>query len=187
MVSPPAWMKVALPVMVVTPPELSLGQATTAMVGRTEENALEAPAVETAQPGPSPVPAATSVMGRTETGTSAEDVVTGRVPVPMSPTPAATRRTVLEEALLQEGSASPGVGVRPSQSLVQVGDEPHAWGGPRIRWAERQNPELTFFVLDDREEAKDWGTIQTGVVLVVRSLTTALDLLCDVVAPVDQV
>jgi hypothetical protein len=44
-----------------------------------------------------------------------------------------------------------------------------------------------FFILDDKEEARDWGTIQSGVGLAVRSLTTALDSLRDVVAPVGQV
>jgi hypothetical protein len=33
------------------------------------------------------------------------------------------------------------------------------WGGPRIRWAKRKNPESAFSILDDKEEARDWGTI----------------------------
>jgi hypothetical protein len=60
-------------------------------------------------------------------------------------------------------------------------------GGPQIWWAERQNPELTFFILDNKEEAKDWGTIQMGVGLAVYSQTTALDLLCDIITLVGQV
>jgi hypothetical protein len=44
-----------------------------------------------------------------------------------------------------------------------------------------------FFVLDDREEAKDWSTIQTGVELAFYSLVTALDSLHDVIAPVSLV
>jgi hypothetical protein len=61
------------------------------------------------------------------------------------------------------------------------------WGGPRIWWVKRRSPELVFFILDDKEEARDWGTIQSGVGLAVHSLTTALDLLYDVVALVSQV
>jgi hypothetical protein len=44
-----------------------------------------------------------------------------------------------------------------------------------------------FFILDDKEEARDWGTIQSGVGLAVYSLTTALDSLQDVVTTVGLV
>jgi hypothetical protein len=70
--------------------------------------------------------------------------------MPMPPTPAGTRQTISEEALPHEGAASPDV--------VRVGGEPHMWGGPRIRWAKRKNPESAFSVLDDKE-ARDWGTL----------------------------
>jgi hypothetical protein len=68
-----------------------------------------------------------------------------------------------------------------------VGSEPHAWGGPQIRWDKRRHPKSAFFILDDKEEARDWGTIQSRVGLAVRSLTTMLDSLHDVIAPVGQV
>jgi hypothetical protein len=118
---------------------LSFMRVAVATVGRTAEGALEASVVETVQPAPSPVPAATSAMGQKEAGVSevsAEDMATGQVSMPVSPTPATTGHTVLEEALLQEGSTLPGVGAGPSQSLVQVGDKPQHGeapesGGPR--------------------------------------------------------
>jgi hypothetical protein len=56
-------------------------------------------------------------MGRAEAGAfeaSVENVAVGQVSVPMPPTLAATGWTVLEEVLLQEGSASPGDGTGPS-------------------------------------------------------------------------
>jgi hypothetical protein len=52
---------------------------------------------------------------------------------------------------------------------------------------EAKNPKSAFFILDDKEEARDWGTIQLEVRLVVRSLTTMLDSLHDIVALVGQV
>lgn len=58
-------------------------------------------------------------MGQTEVSASeasVENVVIGTMPVP--PTPAATGRIVLEEALSQEGSALLGVGAGPSQALA---------------------------------------------------------------------
>jgi hypothetical protein len=104
----------------------------------------------------------------------------------MSPTSAATGQTVLEEALPRERPTSPGDGEGPSWVLVRVGSEPHTWGGPQIWWVERQNPKSMFFILDDKE-ARDWGTIQSGVGLVLRSLTTALDLLGDIVTLIGPV
>jgi hypothetical protein len=115
MVSPPARMEVGMSVMVVMSPELSPGQVAAAMVGQMEESMLEALTVETAQSKPSPVPTAPFMMGWAEAGTfeaSAEDVATSQVFMPMSPTPAATGQTVLEEALPHEGSASLGVSTR---------------------------------------------------------------------------
>jgi hypothetical protein len=88
---------------------------------------------------------------------------------------------------LRERPALPDDGEGPSRVLVLEGGEPHTWGGPRIRWAERQNLESVFFVLDNKEEVRDWGTIQSGAGLAVRSLTTALDSLRDIIFPVSQV
>jgi hypothetical protein len=36
-----------------------------------------------------------------------------------------------------------------------VDSEPHTWGGPWIWWDKRRNPKLVFFILDDKEEARD--------------------------------
>jgi hypothetical protein len=70
-------MEVGMSVMVVMSPELSPGWVAAATAGQMEESMLEAPAVETVQSKPSPMPAAASVMGRVEAGAfeaSAEDV-----------------------------------------------------------------------------------------------------------------
>jgi hypothetical protein len=165
MVSSSTRTEVAVPMMLVMLMELSFVQVAMATAGQTEEGMLEAPAVETAQLEPSLVPAAVSVAGRTEavvSEASVEDVVMGQVSMPVPCTPAATGQTILGEALPQEGSASPGVGAGPSQALVRVGDEPLAWGGPRIWWAETQNPELTFFILDDGRRRKTRAPSRRG-------------------------
>jgi hypothetical protein len=110
-------MEVAALVTVVMLPELSFMWAAMAMAGRTEEGALEVPTVETVQTEPLPMPTFVSAMGRAEAGAfeaSVENVAVGQVSVPMPPTLAATGWTVLEEVLLQEGSASPGDGTGPS-------------------------------------------------------------------------
>ena len=71
--------------------------------------------------------------------------------------------------------------------MVRQGEEPHAWGGPRIRWASRQDPGGAIFVLDDLAEEKDCASVRKGMESVVRSLTTGLDTLRNVVVPVGQV
>jgi hypothetical protein len=91
------------------------------------------------------------------------------VSVPVLPTLTATGQTVLREASSRERSTSPDDGEGPSWALVCVGSESHTWGGPLICWAERRNPKSAFFILDDKEEARDSGTIQSGVKLMVRS------------------
>jgi hypothetical protein len=90
---------------------------TTPEAKRVGVEASSSSVVETAQPEPPPKLATMSVTGQTKMGmseASAEDAVMGWVSVPISPTPAATGRTVLEEALPQEGSALSSVGAGPS-------------------------------------------------------------------------
>jgi hypothetical protein len=90
---------------------------TVAAAGWRGEVALEAPTVETTQIEQSPVSASAPVMVRMEVGVSemsTKNVVVGQVPVPMSPTSAAIGRTILEEALPQEVSASPSDDAGPS-------------------------------------------------------------------------
>jgi hypothetical protein len=97
--------------------------------------------------------ASTFAVGQTEASTfeaSVENMVIGTVPVP--PTPAATGRIVLEEALLQEGSASLGVGAGPSQALAQAGGDLQARGGPLLRCVARRDPISTLFTLDNATE-----------------------------------
>jgi hypothetical protein len=53
---------------------------------------------------------------------------------------------------MQEGSASPRADVGSSQALVWAGGDPHTWGGPMLRWADRQNLEATLLALDDATE-----------------------------------
>lgn len=57
------------------------------------------------------------------------------------------------------------------------------WGGPRIRWADRQDPKVMVFVLDDKAEVKDYESVCRGVEIAVRSLSTMMDALCDVIVP----
>jgi hypothetical protein len=147
-----------LTALVVMPPELSFVRVTASTVGQMGEGTLEAPTVEMVQTEPSPMPASTSATGQAKAGTfeaSAEIAVVGEVYVFVPPTPTAIRQTVPKEVLLQEGSVLPSDSIGPCHVLVWVGGEPHAWGGPRIRWGKRQNPKSVFFVLDDKEEVRD--------------------------------
>ena len=80
-----------------------------------------------------------------------------------------------------------GIGVEPSRSLVWVGGDPHAWGGSEIRWADRWEPGATLFSLDAATEEREWESVHTEVGTVVRTLTTALSSLHDVVTLIGQV
>ena len=115
------------------------------------------------------------------------DVAIGQASASMSPTPSTTRGAAQEELLPQEGSASLGISVEPSQSLVWVGGDLHAWGGSQIWWAGRWDLGAMLFALDDAMEEREWGSIHTEVGTMVRALTTALSSLCDVIATVGQV
>ena len=90
-----------------------------------------------------------------------------------------------QASLVEMADASGGMG--PSLPLVQRGSEPHVWGGPWIRWADKQDPDTTVFVLDDREEAKDCGSVHEGVEVVMHSLSCAMYALCDVMVSAGQV
>jgi hypothetical protein len=126
--------------MVVALPELLFVQVVTAMIGQMEDGALKAPTVEMAQPEPLAVLAAASMMGQTEAGTFeafVENMVTGQVSMPAPSSPTTTGRTVLKEALLQEGLASLGVGAGASQALVWASGDLHVREGPLLRWVDR--------------------------------------------------
>jgi hypothetical protein len=105
----------------------------------------------------------------------------------VSPAPFIARGAVLEEALLQEGSVPLGDSAEPSRPLVWVGSDPHTWGRPRIRWADRWDPGVTLFALDDVTEEKEWGSVDIEARTTVHALTTTLSLLRDVVTSVGQV
>jgi hypothetical protein len=64
-----------------------------------------------------------------------------------------------------------------------MGHDPHAWGGPQIRWADQRNREETLFALDNATEETEFGSINTGVRTVVHALTTMLRTLHDVITP----
>ena len=74
-----------------------------------------------------------------------------------------------------------------SWSLVWVDDDPHTWGGPRIRWADHRDPGATLFTLNDVTEKREWGSLHEEVGVMIRALTTVLSSLQDVVAPVGQI
>jgi hypothetical protein len=47
--------------------------------------------------------------------------------------------------------------------------DPHAWGGPRIQWADQRDHEVMVFALDDEVEAEEWRILYTQVEALVRS------------------
>lgn len=93
-------------------------------------------------------------------------------------TPAASTPAGTANASGNEGS---------SRSLVPVGGDRHAWGGPRIRWADRRDPKATIFALDDEAEVKEWRNLHLWVGAVTEALATVLGMMGDVVTPVGQV
>jgi hypothetical protein len=52
-----------------------------------------------------------------------------------------------QTSLVETATAS--IDIRSSLPLVRRGHELHVWGGPWIRWANRQDLEKMVFVLDD--------------------------------------
>jgi hypothetical protein len=48
-----------------------------------------------------------------------------------------------------------GVGAEPIQFLVWMGGDPHVWEGPRIQWADWQDPGAMLFILHDVTEEKE--------------------------------
>jgi hypothetical protein len=86
-----------------------------------------------------------------------------------------------------EGLASLGANVGSSRALVRAGGDLHAWGGPTLRWADRQNLEAALLTLDDAMEVGDWERIDMGVELAVHALNTTLGSLRDIVDPIGQV
>lgn len=73
------------------------------------------------------------------------------------------------------------VGVVPSRTLIRTGGDPHAWGGPQIRWADQQNSEVMFFALDDVAEEREWENVDVGVEIAVHALNVALGALHHVI------
>jgi hypothetical protein len=114
-------------------------------------------------------------------------VVTGQTSASALPTPPTAGGVVPEEVVLTEGSALLGANAGSSRALVYVGGDLHAWEGPTLRWAYRQNPMATLFTLDDAAEGKDWERVETGVKLADRALNMALGALHDVFGPIGQV
>jgi hypothetical protein len=48
-------------------------------------------------------------------------------------------------------------------ALVLVGCDPYQWGGLRLTWSDRNQPEAPLcFVLDDAEEQGHWDRLQAG-------------------------
>jgi hypothetical protein len=128
--------------------------------------------------------ASVSVMGQMEAGASEasmENMVIGTTPMP--PTPAATERIVLEEALLQEGSASLGVGVGPSQALAQAVGDLHMQGGPLLWCVARRDLTSTLFTLDDDAEEMERESIDVGVASAFEALNNTMGVLRDVFTP----
>ena len=104
--------------------------------------------------------------GRTEGGApeaSFVDVATGQASVFASPAPSIARGAALEEPLPQERSTPLEVDAGTSWSLIRGA------------------------ALDDAAEEREWGSVHTEVGDVVRTLTTLLSSMCDIVALVGQV
>ena len=55
-----------------------------------------------------------------------------------------------------------------------MGGNLQAWQGPRIRWANRQDPEATIFALDDEVEDEEWRSVHSQVRAMVRAVTNVL-------------
>ena len=77
--------------------------------------------------------------------------------------------------------ADPSVGARPSRFLVRPSDDLLMWGRNQL------DPSDSVFTLDDPAEVKDWTSVHSRLESIVRSLTDALGVLKDDVAPTDQV
>ena len=57
------------------------------------------------------------------------------------------------------------------------------WGRYRLHWARRLDPSDPVFTLDDPTEVKDWTSVRSGLESIVYTLTDALGVLKDDVAP----
>jgi hypothetical protein len=101
-------------------------------------------------------------------------VVMGQTSVSVPSAPPTTGGAVLEEVASTEGSAPLGANAGLSRALVCASGGLHAWKGPALWWADRQNPGATLFTLDATAEGKDWERVEMGVELAVHALNTAL-------------
>jgi hypothetical protein len=114
-------------------------------------------------------------------------VVMGQTSVSAPSVPPTTRGAAPEEVGPTEGSAPLGTDAGSSRALVRVGSDLHVWEGPVLWWADRRNPGVMLFTLNDVVEGKDWERVETGVGLTARALNTSLGALRDVVDPIGQV
>jgi hypothetical protein len=99
-------------------------------------------------------------MGQTEEDApevSLVGVATGQASASTPLAPSSTGGAIPEKVSPQEGSVPLGVGAEPSQPLVRVGSDPHAWGRYRIQWADRWDLGVMLFTLNDIAEEKEWG------------------------------
>ena len=134
------------------------------------------------------------------TEASPVDIATSRTSEPELPASSTIRGSALEGAPVMEevpsapvgptptvATIDPLVGARPSWSLVRPGNDPLAWGRSWLHWARRLDPSHSVFTLDDLAEVKDWTSVRSRLEFVVRSLTDALGVLKDDIAPAGQV
>ena len=77
--------------------------------------------------------------------------------------------------------------MEPSRSLVRVGGDPHTWGGSQTQWADRWDPGVMLFALDDTTKEREWGSIHMEVGDMVHALTIMLSSMHDIVTPVGLV
>lgn len=115
------------------------------------------------------------------------DMAMGQASTSVLLTPSTARGATLEELLPLEGSGPLGVSTDSSWPLVWVGNDPHAWRGPWVWWANRWDTRATLFTLNDATEERKWGSVHTEVGTAVHALTTVLSSLRDMVTPVGQV
>jgi hypothetical protein len=80
----------------------------------------------------------------------------------------------------QQGVAMAPVSKESSWDLTHASDGPKVWGGPRIEWADPQNPGATVFALDDAVERSEWRSLDSSLGGVAQLLTNTLSTLNDV-------